>query len=88
MGPELIGSLFAGLTGLLTCVFGYLLNRRKVETDHVARDLDTLESEITELRDRFNAALAYVFELRGVMSAHSLPVPEMPDELKRRRKAG
>ena len=86
MGPELIGSIFAGATGLLTVVFGYLLNRRKVETDHVARDVDAMHAEITELRERFNTALAHIYELRGAMSARGMPVPDMPDDLAARRR--
>ena len=86
MDPALIGSIFAGITGVLTVVTGYLLNRRKVETEHVANDVNELTAKLDDLRARLDAALSHIYELRGVMSARDLPVPAMPDELTARRR--
>ena len=85
MDPALIGSIFAGITGLLTVITGYLLNCRKIETEHVADDVTTLNTELGDLRDRLDAALAHIYELRGVMTANHMPLPDLPDELTARR---
>ncbi|MER7076644.1 hypothetical protein SAMN02982929_05294 [Saccharopolyspora kobensis] len=90
MDPALIGSIFAGITGLATVITGYLINRQKVRTDLVSADVGQVEAELADLRDRFEIALAHIYELRAAMGAHELHVPELPDELtlRRRRKTG
>lgn len=85
MDPALIGSIFAGITGLATVITGYLINRQKVRTDHVADEVGAVEAELVELRERFDAALRHIYELRAVMGANSLHVPDLPDELASRR---
>lgn len=85
MDPALIGSIFAGITGLATVVTGYLINRQKVRTDLVASDIDQVEAELADLRERFDAALRHIYELRGAMTAAQMTVPELPDQLQARR---
>lgn len=86
MDPALIGSLFAGITGVLTVVTGYLLNRRKVETDAVVANVDDLTAEVDDLRTRYDAALSHIYQLRETMAAGGVPLPPIPDELTRRRR--
>ncbi|PKW15914.1 hypothetical protein [Saccharopolyspora spinosa] len=85
MDPALIGSIFAGVTGVLTVLTGYALNKRKVETEQVSRDIGDLTSEVEDMRTRLDVALRHIYELRGVMTAAQIAVPELPDELQTRR---
>lgn len=85
MDPALIGAIFAGVTGVLTVITGYLLNRRKIETEAVADDVTTLNTELESLRTRLDAALAHIYELREDMARRGHEPPPIPDELTRRR---
>lgn len=75
MDPAVIGAIFTGVASIATVVTGYLLKR----TENVAANVD-------DLRVKFDAAIRHIYELRGVMTAHDLDVPEMPDELTERRR--
>ena len=87
MDPALVGAVFAGITGVLTVVTGYLLNRRKIETAHVASDVTTLNTELDALRTRLDAALAHIYALREDMARHGHTPPDMPDELAYHRRS-
>lgn len=81
MDAALIGAIFAGITGLVTAIGGLLLNRQRQRTDSV---LD-LETEVADLRRKFEAALRHIYALREDMARHGHAPPEMPDELTTRR---
>lgn len=81
MDAALVGAIFAGLTGLVTAIGGLLLNRQRQRAESV---LD-LETEVRDLRRKFEAALRHVYALREDMARHGCTPPDMPDELTTRR---
>lgn len=81
MDAALISALFAGLAGLVGSVAAALSTRQK----RVQRDVDALDIEMTVLQRQLEVAVRYIHDLRLELSMHGLSVPDMPDDLTRRR---
>ncbi len=81
MDVALVGAIFTGITGLVTALGGFALNRQR---QRVESALD-LESEVLDLRRKFELALRHIFALREDMARNGHAPPDMPDELTTRR---
>jgi len=81
MDAAFVGAVFAGLTGLTTAIGGLLLNRQRQRAESVV----DLESEVLDLRRKFESALRHIYALREDIARHGLTPPEIPDELTTRR---
>ena len=81
MDAATVGAIFAGITGLVTALGGFALNRQKQRVDSVM----DLETEVVDLRRKFEVALRHIYALREDMTRAGHTPPEMPDELTTRR---
>jgi hypothetical protein len=74
MSPELIASIFTGLTGLVVGLGAYTANRSR----SIAADHRELRRQVRKLQKQLVATLGHVFELEIRMASSGLPVPERP----------
>jgi hypothetical protein len=74
VSPELIGSLFTGLTGLLAGLAAFTATRSR----RVAEDRKALRRRNRFLQRFATAALDHIFDLERLLSGRGLPVPARP----------
>lgn len=77
ISPELLGSLFTGLTGLLAALAAFTATRSR----RVAEDRKALRKQARGLQRRFVTALDHIFDLEQLLARRGLPIPARPEIL-------
>ncbi len=77
ISPELIGSAFTGLTGLLAALAAFTATRsRRVQEDRKA-----VRKQARLLQRKLIAALDHMFDLETLLAQRGIPVPTRPEIL-------
>lgn len=74
MSPELIGSLFTGLTGLLAGLAAFTATRNR----RITEDRKALKRQARTLQRRVIAALDHIFDLEQLLARRGLAIPDRP----------
>lgn len=74
ISPEIVGSLFTGLTGLLAALAAFTATRNR----RITEDRKTLKRQARLLQRKVVAALDHIFDLEAALARRGLPIPERP----------
>lgn len=74
ISPELVSAAFGGLALLVGALATYTANRSR----RVSEDQRLRKQQLRQYRDRYEAALSYIYRLREELAERGLPIPVKP----------
>lgn len=77
ISPELIGSIFTGLTGLLAALAAFTANRNR----RISEDSKAIRRQARTIQKKLLAALTHIFTLEHELAERGIPVPARPEVL-------
>ncbi len=77
MSPELLGSIFTGLTGLLAALAAFTATRNR----RITEDRKALKKQARTYQRRLLSALDHIFDLEQLLARRGIQVPARPEIL-------